>query len=206
MVRGNRKDLTHNSRACTPRRGGTADCCDRGGRATAAKYSTCCSMNGISLAVWDSRGLPNHREHPISPTQQTALSIGWLRARRILDRSLWRPIQRAWASRVPVNFLLIDRCRSFITIGGDDFQSRMPEGSGQMRRCREVVLRSRAEWTRLSEGPDGSRPVHGVHRLYQDDPTGRNRVCYRDTYTAGDTVPGSGASHQTGWRCCGQNC
>jgi hypothetical protein len=50
----------------------------------------------------------------------------------------------------------------------------------------------------FTRGSDGSRPVHGNHRLFQEDPHWRDHLLFYE-YFHGDTGAGLGASHQTGW-------
>ena len=45
---------------------------------------------------------------------------------------------------------------------------------------------------------DGTRPVFGRYRLFQEDPAWRDLIPFHE-YFHGDTGAGLGASHQTGW-------
>ena len=46
--------------------------------------------------------------------------------------------------------------------------------------------------------PDGTRPVYGGARLFQEDPHWRDLILFYE-YFHGDNGAGLGASHQTGW-------
>ena len=45
---------------------------------------------------------------------------------------------------------------------------------------------------------DGTRPVFGGYRLFQEDPAWNGLIPFHE-YFHGDTGAGLGASHQTGW-------
>ena len=47
-------------------------------------------------------------------------------------------------------------------------------------------------------GEDGTRPVYGGTRKFQDDPHWRDLILFYE-YFHGDNGAGLGASHQTGW-------
>jgi hypothetical protein len=50
----------------------------------------------------------------------------------------------------------------------------------------------------FTRGPDGTRPVYGTRRKFQEDPYWRDLILFHE-YFDGDTGEGLGASHQTGW-------
>ena len=99
----------------------------------------------------------------------------------------------------PVNFLLIESLQKFHHYLGDDFKVECPTGSGQMMTLWEVAAELSRRMTRIFlKGPDGSRPVHGANRQYQQDPNWQDLVLFYE-YFHGDNGSGVGASHQTGW-------
>jgi hypothetical protein len=48
------------------------------------------------------------------------------------------------------------------------------------------------------ERDDGTRPVFGGYRLFQEDPAWHDLIPFHEYFHA-DTGAGLGASHQTGW-------
>ena len=82
---------------------------------------------------------------------------------------------------------------------GDDFKIECPTGSGVEMTLFEVrdgaLSQARLD---VPRGPDGTRPVYGGTRLFQEDPHWRDLILFYE-YFHGDNGAGLGASHQTGW-------
>ncbi|MBM4111868.1 MAG: glucosidase [Phycisphaerae bacterium] len=99
----------------------------------------------------------------------------------------------------PVNALLIRGLLNLYCFFGDDFRVECPTGSGRFMTLFEVAreITRRLELT-FRKARDGTRPVHGDHRLFREDPRWRDQVLFYE-YFHGDTGVGLGASHQTGW-------
>jgi hypothetical protein len=99
----------------------------------------------------------------------------------------------------PVNYLLIEALRAYRRYLGDSFTVEFPTGSGN-----ELDLGSVAdELARrlvaiFLERDDGTRPVFGGCRLFQQDPAWHDLIPFHEFFH-GDTGAGLGASHQTGW-------
>jgi hypothetical protein len=99
----------------------------------------------------------------------------------------------------PVNFLLIESLQKFHHYLGDDFRVECPTGSGQTATLAEVAtLLSQRLSSLFLRQDDGTRPVFGVHGVFQTDEHWRDLVMFHE-YFDGDTGAGVGASHQTGW-------
>jgi hypothetical protein len=99
----------------------------------------------------------------------------------------------------PVNFLLIESLQKFHHYLGDDFRVECPTGSGQTATLAEVAtLLSQRLSSLFLRQDDGTRPVFGVHGVFQADEHWRDLVMFHE-YFDGDTGAGVGASHQTGW-------
>ena len=99
----------------------------------------------------------------------------------------------------PINVMLIRALITHYRYYGDDLRVECPTGSGTMMTLFEVAqeLTRRLTATFL-RGPDGSRPVYGGTRLFQEDPHWRDLILFYE-YFHGDNGAGLGASHQTGW-------
>jgi hypothetical protein len=99
----------------------------------------------------------------------------------------------------PINYLLVESLRVYQRYLGDFFEVECPTGSGTAMSLGRVAdeLSSRLVSIFL-ERDDGSRPVFGGYRLFQDDPAWRDLIPFHE-YFHGDTGAGLGASHQTGW-------
>jgi hypothetical protein len=100
---------------------------------------------------------------------------------------------------LPINYLLLESLRTYQRYLGDSFQVECPTGSGRMMSLGQVAddLASRLAAIFL-ERVDGSRPVFGGYRLFQEDPAWHDLIPFHE-YFHGDTGAGLGASHQTGW-------
>jgi hypothetical protein len=82
---------------------------------------------------------------------------------------------------------------------GDAFQVECPTGSGRLLSLEGVAdeLEGRLVGLFLRRA-DGTRPVFGGRRLFDEDPAWRDLIPFHE-YFHGDTGAGLGASHQTGW-------
>jgi hypothetical protein len=99
----------------------------------------------------------------------------------------------------PLNFLLVETLRVYHRYLGDDFQVQCPTGSGQMMHLGQVADELAARLISLfCERDDGTRPVFGGYRLFQEDPAWHDLIPFHEYFHA-DTGAGLGASHQTGW-------
>ncbi len=100
---------------------------------------------------------------------------------------------------MPVNGLIIRALLQYYAFYGDSFTIECPTGSG-----RQMTLYQIAEeiGRRLSSiflrGADGTRPVYGGTKKFQEDPHWRDLILFYE-YFHGDNGAGLGASHQTGW-------
>jgi hypothetical protein len=99
----------------------------------------------------------------------------------------------------PINYLLVEVLRVYDRFFGDAVQVQCPTGSGQTMRLAEVAdeLAGRLIGIFLRRS-DGSRPVYGDYRLFQEDPAWNGLIPFHE-YFHGETGAGLGASHQTGW-------
>ncbi len=99
----------------------------------------------------------------------------------------------------PINYLLIEVLRVYHRYLGDAFEVECPTGSGTTLTLAAVAHElARRLIGIFTERPDGSRPVFGAYRLFQDDPAWHDLIPFHE-YFHGDTGAGLGASHQTGW-------
>jgi hypothetical protein len=99
----------------------------------------------------------------------------------------------------PLNYLLVGVLRVYHRYLGDAFQVQCPTGSGPMMSLDRVAdeLDGRLIGIFLRR-EDGTRPVHGRYRLFNEDPVWNGLIPFHE-YFHGDTGAGLGASHQTGW-------
>ena len=99
----------------------------------------------------------------------------------------------------PINYLLIEALRVYHRYLGESFQVECPTGSGNALDLAAVAdeLASRLIGI-FCRREDGSRPVFGGYRLFQQDPAWNGLIPFHE-YFHGDTGAGLGASHQTGW-------
>jgi hypothetical protein len=99
----------------------------------------------------------------------------------------------------PVNYLLVGVLRVYHRYLGDSFTVECPTGSGVEMTLEQVAdeLAGRLAGIFLERG-DGTRPVFGGYRLFQEDPAWHGLIPFHE-YFHGDTGAGIGASHQTGW-------
>jgi hypothetical protein len=99
----------------------------------------------------------------------------------------------------PANYLIIESLQKFHYYFGDDFRVECPAGSGQMKNLWEVAAELSRRLSRIFlRGEDGTRPVFGGSRKFQEDTHWRDHLLFYE-YFHGDTGMGLGASHQTGW-------
>jgi hypothetical protein len=100
---------------------------------------------------------------------------------------------------MPVNAILIRALLTYYAYYGDTFTVECPTGSGRhmtlFEVARELTRRLGAIFLRAE---DGSRPVFGGSRKFQEDPHWRDCLLFYE-YFHGDNGAGLGASHQTGW-------
>jgi hypothetical protein len=100
---------------------------------------------------------------------------------------------------MPVNVMLVRALLIFYAYYGDKFLIECPTGSGRMMTLFEVAGElSRRLSSIFLRGPDGTRPVYGGTRIFQEDPHWRDHILFYE-YFHGDNGAGLGASHQTGW-------
>jgi hypothetical protein len=99
----------------------------------------------------------------------------------------------------PVNFLLLDSLRAYHRYLGDGFRVEFPTGSGRELSLARVANQLAGRLTSIFlEREDGTRPVFGGYRLFQEDPAWHDLIPFHE-YFHGETGAGLGASHQTGW-------
>jgi hypothetical protein len=100
---------------------------------------------------------------------------------------------------MPINLLVVRALLQHYRYYGDSFKIECPTGSGVMMTLFEVAQElSRRLVSTFLRGPDGTRPVYGGARLFQEDPHWRDLILFYE-YFHGDNGAGLGASHQTGW-------
>jgi len=99
----------------------------------------------------------------------------------------------------PMNYLIIESLQKFHHYLGDEFRVECPTGSGRWLTLAEVAAElSRRLVRTFLRRPDGTRPVYGGTRKFQEDPHWRDLILFYE-YFHGDNGAGIGASHQTGW-------
>jgi hypothetical protein len=82
---------------------------------------------------------------------------------------------------------------------GDAFEVQCPTGSAMTMTLAAVADELAGRLIGIfTQRADGSRPVFGAQRLFQDDPAWHDLIPFHE-YFHGDTGAGLGASHQTGW-------
>ena len=100
---------------------------------------------------------------------------------------------------MPINLLVVRALLQHYRYYGDSFKIECPTGSGVMMTLFEVAQElSRRLVSTFLRGPDGTRPVYGGARLFQEDEHWRDLILFYE-YFHGDNGAGLGASHQTGW-------
>jgi hypothetical protein len=100
---------------------------------------------------------------------------------------------------MPVNGLIVRALLQYYAYFGDSFTVECPTGSGRHMTLYQVAEElSRRLAAIFVKGHDGSRPVYGGTRKFQDDPHWRDLILFYE-YFHGDNGAGLGASHQTGW-------
>jgi hypothetical protein len=99
----------------------------------------------------------------------------------------------------PINLLIIRALIQFFMYYGDSFKIECPTGSGNQMNLYQVAQEiCRRLVSIFLRRPDGTRPVYGGTRVFQDDPYWRDLILYYE-YFHGENGAGLGASHQTGW-------
>jgi hypothetical protein len=99
----------------------------------------------------------------------------------------------------PLNYLLVEVLRVYHRYLGDGFTVECPTGSGRTLHLGAVADEIAGRLIGIfCEREDGSRPVFGACRLFQEDPAWHDLIPFHE-YFHGDTGAGLGASHQTGW-------
>jgi hypothetical protein len=140
-----------------------------------------------------------HLDHPFSFwVGQTEYKVQYLPAESNTGmfggNSNWRgPV---W---MPVNLLILRALLKLYEFFGDEFKVQCPTGSGRHMTLFEVAdeIHRRLEGA-FVPAKNGSRPVYGGTRKFQEDPHWRDLVLFYE-YFHGDNGAGLGASHQTGW-------
>jgi len=99
----------------------------------------------------------------------------------------------------PINYILVEVLRVYHRYLGDSFQVQCPTGSGNDMSLAGVADELAGRLIGIfRRREDGSRPVFGDYRLFQQDPSWNGLIPFHE-YFYGDTGAGLGASHQTGW-------
>ena len=124
---------------------------------------------------------------------------GRLRARRVDDRPLRRQLELARSGLVPGQ-LPVHRIAAALGRRPRARRSgRVPDGlrapAAAARRRRDLATRLVSIWLPDAEAAGRS---HGAIAQFRDDPEWRDLLLFHE-YFHGDTGPGIGASHQTGW-------
>ena len=100
---------------------------------------------------------------------------------------------------MPVNALIIRALLQYYAFYGDDFTVEYPTGSGRYMNLYEVAEDVGRRLSNIFvKDANGSRPVYGGVRKFQEDPHWRDCISFYE-YFHGDNGAGLGASHQTGW-------
>jgi hypothetical protein len=99
----------------------------------------------------------------------------------------------------PVNYLLVRMLRVYHDYLGDTFLVECPTGSGVEMSLDQVADELSRRLTGIFlEAEDGTRPVFGGYRLFQENQAWHGLIPFHE-YFHGDSGAGIGASHQTGW-------
>jgi len=99
----------------------------------------------------------------------------------------------------PTTFLMIESLRKLGTAFGPTLKVPADGREGAQKTLFEVAEDLANRMIRIfTRGPDGTRPVYGTRRKFQEDPYWRDLILFHE-YFDGDTGEGLGASHQTGW-------
>src|SRR5438874_391186 len=100
---------------------------------------------------------------------------------------------------MPVNGLIIRALLQYYTYYGNGFIVECPTGSGRQMTLYQVAEELTRRLTSIFlRGEDGSRPVYGGTKKFQEDRHWRDYILFYE-YFHGDNGAGLGASHQTGW-------
>jgi hypothetical protein len=99
----------------------------------------------------------------------------------------------------PINFMLVQSLRVYHRYLGAGFKVEFPTGSGRAVSLDEVANELAGRLVSIFRTrEDGTRPVLGERRLFQEDPAWHDLIPFHE-YFHGETGAGLGASHQTGW-------
>jgi hypothetical protein len=99
----------------------------------------------------------------------------------------------------PTTFLMIESLRKLGTAFGPTLKVPEDGREGPQKTLFEVAESLANRMIRIfTRGEDGTRPVYGTRRKFQEDPYWRDLILFHE-YFDGDTGEGLGASHQTGW-------
>jgi len=100
---------------------------------------------------------------------------------------------------MPVNALIIRALLQYHAYYGNEFTVECPTGSGRQMNLYQIAEEiSRRLGSIFLKGKDGSRPVNGGEKKFQEDPGWRDHVQFYE-YFHGENGAGLGANHQTGW-------
>jgi hypothetical protein len=100
---------------------------------------------------------------------------------------------------MPINYLLVETLRVYHRYLGETFTVECPTGSGRELTLAQAADELAGRLTALFlRRDDGTRPVFGGYRLFQEDPAWHDLIPFHE-YFHGDSGAGLGASHQTGW-------
>ena len=142
----------------------------------------------VSLAIRHPRAVAISQGHIRTCCTSTATSTASTTSRRESTSGLVRrQLELARAGLVPGELSCSSsRCRSFITIYGDDFKVECPTGSGNMMNLWEVSQEISHRLSRifLKDG-NGRRPVFGENEKFQTDPHFRDHILFYE-YFHGD--------------------
>ncbi len=140
-----------------------------------------------------------HKEHPYKlPLDGATFSVGYepaeSRTGTFGGNSNWRgPV---W---FPMNFLMIEALQRLHHYYGDSLTVEFPTRSGHRITLRQAARQLSQRLSALfMPDANGSRPVYGGNKMFQEDQNFRNYILFYE-YFHGDTGKGLGASHQTGW-------
>jgi Glycosyl hydrolase family 63 C-terminal domain len=99
----------------------------------------------------------------------------------------------------PTTFLIIESLRTLGAGYGDDFKVSLPDDTDGARSLWDIAGEIANRMIRIfTRDEQGTRPVYGGTRKFQEDPYWRDLILFYEFYH-GDNGAGLGASHQTGW-------
>ena len=100
---------------------------------------------------------------------------------------------------MPMNYMLISAIKKYAEFYGPETKVKFPTGSNNEVSVGDVANElSRRLISIFEKGPNGARPVHGVHSNFYEKPENADLLLFYE-YFHGDDAYGLGASHQTGW-------